>query len=220
MVFLPEGQRGKWLVFFLAMVFLTLYTIQGALPQEISASESRSLPAASDTHHQNTVILYYRETLGGAREAMESVSLAVFNDGYLLISRPAYMKLAGTFETYLESNTLDHLWHMLTDKKILEFDSTLLRNKIQEIRQQQRRLFPAIESISDAPTTLIEIYPNRYPSSDMFEQGDWNAKKNISWYGLQWTAERFPNMEEIQFLLSIQQQLTALMERPDLKKIK
>jgi hypothetical protein len=201
-------------------VFLIFYTIQGIASQGISTSaELPPLSVASDTHQQDTVIVYYRETLGGAREALEGASLIIFSDGYIQVHRPPYMKQAGSYKAYLEPNALDNLWHMLTDRKILEFDSTLVHNKIQEVKQQQRALLAPVESISDAPATLIEIYPNRYKSPEMFESGDSNAKKNISWRGLKWTAEHFSSIDEIQYLISVQQQLQVIMQRTDLKKL-
>lgn len=221
MRFLSDHPYNKWIAHFLTMGFIMLYPFQSVLSQRIAVSSESSFASARlDTSRQEIVILNYSETLGGMREAMQSASLTIFSDGYMLIFRPAYMKQAGTYGTYLESNVFDRLWQMLTDRKILEFDAIDTRNKIQQVKQQQAGSFSIIHSISDAPTTLIEIYPNRYQSSGMFEQGDWDAKKNISWYGLKWTAEQFPNIEEIQYLLLVQQELRALMERSDLKKIK
>lgn len=216
---LSKGKCCRWIVF-LVGALLILYTIQAMSSQEMStSSESLPLPVASDTHQQDTVIVYYRETFGGTREALESASLTIFSDGYIQVYRPSYMKLAGSYAAYLEPNILDNLWHLLVDRKILEFDSILVRNRIQEIKQQQKALLSPAESISDAPATLIEIYPNRYKSSGIFQPGDPNTKKNISWRGLKWTAEHFPSIEEIQHLLSIQQQLQVIMKRTDLKKL-
>lgn len=219
MRFLSENKSWR-LQAFLTTILLLLFIKQGAASQEMNiSSESNLISTASDSHQQDSVIVSYRETLGGTREALESASLTIFSDGYLLIYRPPYMKQAGTYEAYLEPNTLDQLWHILTDKKILEFDSTLVRKKIQEVKQRQALSSP-IESISDAPTTFIEIYPNRYKSSEMFEQGDLNAKKTISWRGLKWTAKKFYDIEEIQYLISVQQQLETIMKQSDLKKVK
>lgn len=220
MRFLLENKCCGWITFLLT-ILLMLYTIQAIAAQGITtSSESRLIPVASGSHQQNTIIVFYRETLGGTRDALESASLTIFNDGYIQIYRPPYMKQAGTYEAYLEPNALDHLWRILTERKILEFDSTFVRNKTQEVKQQREALFSPIESILDAPVTIIEIYPNRYQSAEIFEQGDLNAKKNISWRGLKWTAEQFPDIEEIQHLHSIQQQLKTIMQRSDLKKIK
>ena len=222
MSFLYKTQYSKWVAFFLVMVFFMFDPIPGVKSQEIaisSVSESVTL-VTSATSHQGAMIVYYTETLGGTREAMESASLTLFSDGYALIYRPAYMKHAGIYETYLEASTLDHLWQMLTDNKILGFDSIHIHNKIHEVKQQQATLFSTIDNIADAPTTLVEIYPNRYQPPGMLAQGDWDAKMTISWRGLKWTAEQFPTIEEIQYLHAVQQHLAALMQRSDLKKIK
>lgn len=220
MSFSYKTQYSKWIAFLLAMAFM-FAPIPGVTSQEIViSSESATIPITSATSHPGAMIVYYTETLGGTREAMESASLTLFSDGYALIFRPAYMKHAGTYETNLEASTLDHLWQMLVDNKILGFDSIRIHNKIQEAKQQQATLFSTIDNISDAPTTLVEIYPNRYQPSGMLAQGDLNAKITISWRGLKWTAEQFPTIEEIQYLHAVQQQLAALMQRSDLKKIK
>lgn len=217
--FLSENKRW-WLQTFLTMILLLLFIKQGVAAQGMNiSSESNLITTASDSHQPDSIIVSYRETLGGTREALESASLTIFSDGYLLIYRPPYMKQSGTYEAYLEPNALNQLWHILTDRKILEFDSTLVRNKIQEVKERQAPFSP-IESISDAPTTFIEIYPNRYKSSEMFEQGDLKAKKTISWRGLKWTAKKFHDIEEIQYLMSVQQQLETIMKQSDLKKVK
>ncbi len=221
MSFSYKTQYSKWIAFLLAMALFMFAPIPGVTSQEIViSSESATISITSATPHQSAMIVYYTETLGGTREAMESASLTLFNDGYALIFRPAYMKHAGIYETNLEASTLDHLWQILMDNKILGFDSIHIHNKIQEAKQQQATLFSTIDNISDAPTTLVEIYPNRYQPSGMLAQGDWNAKITISWRGLKWTAEQFPTIEEIQYLHAVQQQLAALMQRSDLKKIK
>jgi hypothetical protein len=220
MCFSYKTQYSKWMAFLL-VVFFMFAPIPGVTSQEIAvSSESATIPITSATSHQSAMIVYYTETLGGTREAMESASLTLFSDGYALIYRPAYMKHAGTYETYLEASTLDHLWQMLTDNKILGFDSIHIHNKIHEVKQQQATLFSTIDNIADAPTTLVEIYPNRFQPPGMLAQGDWDAKMTISWRGLKWTAEQFPTIEEIQYLHVVQQHLAALMQRSDLKKIK
>lgn len=221
MSFSYKTQCSKWMAFLLVMVFFMFAPIPGVTSQEIAiSSESATIPVTSATSHQGAMIAYYTETLGGTRETLQSASLTLFSDGYALIFRPAYMKHAGTYEIYLEASTLDRLWQMLMDNKIQEFDSIHIHNKIQEVKQQQATLFSTIDNIADAPTTLVEIYPNRYQPSGVLAQGDWNAKTTISWRGLKWTAEQFPTIEEIQYLHGVQQQLAALMQRSDLKKIK
>lgn len=205
----------------LALLITTLlffFSTQSVAIQGDSFTESFLISVVSDTPQHDTVIVSYRESLGGTRETLESVTLTIYSDGNMQINRPPYMKEAGTYQAYLEQNTLDHLWQLLTDRNILEFDAILVHNKVQEAKQQQAQLSP-IEHISDAPTTFIEIYPNRYRPSALFAQGDLNAKKSISWRGLRWTAEHFSAIEEIQHLLLIQQQLEKIMEQSDLKKI-
>ena len=217
---LSEHRSCNWIVYLLVIGFLLLNAKQGISSQNITTSSERPLISAlPDRSRLDTLIVYYSETLGGSREALSGVSLMIFNDGYMLVFRPAYMRLAGTYEAYLDAATLDQLWHNLTDEKILTFDPMLIQNKIQAIKQPQPTLFSTVDSISDAPTTQIEIYPNRYQATTLFEQGDWQAKKNIAWYALRWTTERYPDIVEIHYLLFVQQQLAALMERPDLTKI-
>lgn len=217
---LSERVFCNWIVYLLVIGFLMLDAKQGISSQNITTSSERPLISAlPDRSRLDTAIVYYSETLGGSKEALSGASLMIFNDGYMLVFRPAYMRLAGIYETYLDAATLDQLWHNLTDEKILAFDPMLIQNKIQAIKQPQPTLFSTVDSISDAPTTQIEIYPNRYQATILFEQGDWQAKKSIAWYALRWTAERYPDIVEIRYLLFVQQQLAALMERPDLKKI-
>lgn len=208
---LSTGINSRWAAR-LAMILMVLFIHKNLASQEINIS--------TESHQQDSIIISYRETLGGTRETMDSASLTIFNDGYMQIHRPYFMKQSGTYGAYLDLESLDHLWHLLTAREILEFDAAIVRNKIQEARQQQKALLSSVESISDAPTTIIEIYPNRYRSpAQEFGQGDLHAKKTISWRGLKWTAEQFPSIEEIKLLITIQHALEKIMGRSDFEKI-
>ena len=204
--------HSKWIAC-LTIALMVLFIHKSGTSQEIN------IPA--ETHNQDSIIVSYRETLGGTRESMDSTALTIFSDGYMQIHRPFFMKQSGIYGAYLNWESLDHLWHLLTAREILQFDTTIVHKKIQEEKQQQKTLLSSVNSISDAPTTIIEIYPNRYKSSAQeFEQGNLHAKKTISWRGLKWTAEQFPSLEEIRPLITIQHEFEKIMDRSDFEKIK
>ncbi len=179
-----------------------------------------SLSAAINDHSHNpgTVVLRYTETQNLMGEAEGGTSLHIYSDGYAHVYYPAYMKRAGNYGLYLEPDTMDHLWSLLTSAEILEFDGNVVRQRVLVARQKQKESLLTFTNVSDASSLIIEIYPNRYKSVEYME-GDINAFKKIYWSGLRWDAQQFPEIKKIQSLANIQQVLLAIMARSDLKKI-
>ncbi|SFP84838.1 hypothetical protein SAMN05216419_102426 [Nitrosomonas cryotolerans] len=150
--------------------------------------------------------------------AGEGASLHIYNDGYAVVSYPAYMQRAGNYGIYLNQETLDHLWVLVTGKDILEFNEQAVFQRKSALNQARKELLSKLSNITDTFGMRLEIYPNRYKFVG-FRNGDSGELKEIFWSGLKWDAYQFPEIKEIQILANIQQALMAVMARSDLKKI-
>jgi hypothetical protein len=204
----------------LLIVFLLfLYPIQ-----VFSLQEERVLPNASaeiDEHeplHSESILLRYTEEHNLMREPEGGASLHIYNDGYAVIYFPSYMQRAGKYGLYLDQSDMERVWALLSSKNILGFNKETIRQRRYAMNQTQEELPRKLSTVSDASTTIIEIYPNRYKSIN-FGDGSRNAVKKITWYGLKWDAILYLDIPEIQDLKIIQQKLNEIMHRPDLKKI-
>lgn len=168
---------------------------------------------------ENSILLRYTQTLGGPRNGQESPSLMIYKDGYIRVFYPDYLKQAGTYAATIDQDSLDQLWQMLTDKRLLEFDAIKVRD-IMALHDQAGSFHASeIRSVSDAPTIFIEFYPNRYLIPGMLSQGDANEQKTISWHALKWAASQYSEITEIQQLYAVHQQLERIMRQSDLVKV-
>jgi hypothetical protein len=202
---------------FSLIVFL-LYPGQVFSFQEMEKFSASSAALDNQLHHSETILLRYTEKNNSIREAEGGASLHIYNDGYAVVYYPPYMRRAGKYGIYLDQSDLERLWTLLSSKHILEFDKETVRQRLYAEDQTQDELSRKLSNVANASTTLIEIYPNRYQSAD-FGDGSREAIKKISWYGLKWDASKYQDIDEIQDLVVIQQELLAVMQRPDLQKI-
>lgn len=203
----------------LLLIIFLLFFYPG---QVFSFQEMEKLSASSaaldNRHHSETVLLHYTEKNNSIREAEGGASLHIYNDGYAVVYYPPYMRRAGKYGIYLDQGDMERLWALLSSKHILEFDKEMIRQRLYAEDQTQDELSRKLSNVANASITLIEIYPNRYKSVG-FGDGSSVAMKKISWYGLKWDASKHQDIPEIQDLVVIQQELLAIMQRPDLQKI-
>lgn len=169
-------------------------------------------------HHSKTILLRYTEKNNSIREAEGGAALHIYNDGYAVVYYPPYMQRAGKYGIYLDQSSMERLWALLSSKHILEFNKKTVRQRLYAEDQTQNELTHKLSNVANASTTLIEIYPNRYKPVG-FGDGSREAMKKISWHGLKWDASKYQDIDEIQDLIVIQQELLAIMQRPDLQKI-
>ncbi len=206
-------QLSLLLIIFLLLFYPgQVFSFQGM--EKLSASSA----AFDNRHHSDTVLLRYTEKNNSIREAEGGASLHIYNDGYAVVYYPPYMRRAGKYGIYLDQGDMERLWALLSSKHILEFDKETIRQRLYAEDQTQDELSRKLSNVANASITLIEIYPNRYKSVG-FGDGSGVAMKEISWYGLKWDASKHQDIPEIQDLVVIQQELLAIMQRPDLQKI-
>lgn len=192
--------------------------------QAFSLQEEKALPnvsAVNDAHQpidSESILLRYTEENNLIREPEGGASLHIYNDGYAEIYYPSYMQRAGKYGLYLDQSDMERVWALLNSKNILGFNKETILQRRYAKNQTQEELPRKLSTVTDASTTIIEIYPNRYKSTN-FGDGSRNAVKKITWYGLKWDAKLYLDIPEIQDLIIIQQKLHEIMRRPDLKKI-
>jgi hypothetical protein len=201
-----------------SLIVFMLYPGQVFSFQEMEKFSVSSAALDNQLHHSETILLRYTEKNNSIREAEGGASLHIYEDGYAVVYYPPYMRRAGKYGIYLDQSDLERLWSLLSSKYILEFNKDTVRQRLYAEDQTQDELSRKLSTVANASTTLIEIYPNRYQSAG-FGDGSREAIKKISWYGLKWDASKYQGIDEIQDLVVIQQELLAIMQRPDLQKI-
>lgn len=174
-----------------------------------SATKAANLPESE------TVIAYFEEKQSNTRNLQDNVTVTIFANGYIKVYRPSYYKRAGTFSGYLDQIALNQLWEKLTSPSLLNFNETKIQQKLKTVRNQQKIVASTSQSVSDAPTTILKIYPNRYIPPANVDQSNWDVMKQITWYALYWTAENFPELEVLQDLLEIREQFEKILDRSD-----
>lgn len=192
-----------------------LYAVSFQNMEKLSASSAAS---TNHQHDSETVLLHYTEKQNSLREDEGGAALHIYTDGYVVVYYPPYMRRAGKYGAHLSPSDMERIWALLSRKHILEFNRETVRQRLYTEGQSQDELSRTPSTVANASTTLIEFYPNRYKST-AFGDGSRKAMKKISWHGLKWDARKYPDIDEIQDLAVIQQELLAIMQRPDLQKI-
>lgn len=202
----------------LLALLLLFYPVYAFSFQEMEKLPASSAARNNHQHHSETVLLRYTEHHNSLREVEGGASLHIYTDGYVVVYYPPYMRRAGKYGIHLTHSDMERIWALLSRKHILEFNKETVRQRLYAEDQSQDEFSDTLSSVANASTTLIEFYPNRYKSTS-FGDGSREAMKKISWHGLKWDASKYQDIAEIQDLAVIQQELLAIMQRPDLQKI-
>lgn len=164
------------------------------------------------------VVVSYREIWGELAEQDPTPLIRVFGDGRVLVHHPAYTKKAGDYEVFLQPAELESLLSSLLAKGL----ATIEPREAESLKQskEQGRLNAAM-----AATKPTQIFMVADDSTSVFELNltavsSGEAQRKVSWSGLGTDAAKYPNIEPIQQLRSIELQLRALLERDDLWKVR
>lgn len=154
----------------------------------VSAAPPYQLPA-----DERTVILRY-ESLGSMlpKQNMQPL-LTVFANGELVISntwpeRPLHPEPLSSVELQ------QLLYNIIAEKHFLTIDSDAIKKEIDDLSKRDGRIF----AIADAPTTVITL---NLPEHN----------HRIAIYALDSASQQFPEIDELQDLLAVQNQLKVLM---------
>jgi len=168
---------------------------------------------------ESSILLRYQPLLDGLREDMPHPSLTIYQDGYIRVFYPDYMKQGGIYVARLNLADLEALWQKLTNPHLLKFDAQKIRNEMSLLERNRSERPSRMQGKSDEVTAVVEFYPNRYQLHSTPFPGKLDEKKTISWYGLKTDAMRYVNIIEIQLFYEICEQLDAIMHSDQFRKI-
>lgn len=172
------------------MLVLLGSSINSALAAEIDvpASPDYRLPAAPKTE-----IIRFDHLGGMLPEPHSQPLLTITADGLLTVS--AAWGGAETSQLLSRSELQALLHFVIAEQQFLNIRPAEISQQISQLQRQQGRFFAA----ADAPTTLIRIDLPQF-------------RHSVEFYALDLMAGRFPEIEPLQNLLSVQTRLQALMD--------
>ena len=143
--------------------------------------------------------------------------IRIYGDGRVLIHYPAYMTLAGDYETRMTTGELRQLLLGMADRRVLDFDGqAVAQAKRQE--QGRRAALGYLFEISDETHTVIQVNLNWYRPTGSGAQIN-NLRKTIRWGNLPEEAGLFPGIRDLQELADTEEELRSLLERDDLRRL-
>jgi hypothetical protein len=178
-------------------------------------------PGASFTFPEDPgfVVLEYHQTMPMLEDADPVPLLRVYGDGRVRVHQPSYRVDAGDYELVLSPGELRQLVRSLADKDVPRTDVAALARsrRVEEERRraERRELF----AVSDATVTHIVMRLETLqpaPGARALE----NVEQRIEWPNLQSDAERFPELPQIASLAAAEREIRALLERPDLRRVR
>ncbi|MBK7363952.1 MAG: hypothetical protein IPI97_02705 [Nitrosomonas sp.] len=180
---------------------------------------SLSILYAENLPKSENIIAYFEESQSSTQNLNENITVTIFVDGHIKVYRPSYYKKSGTFSGHLDSVALNQLWNQLTTPNLLNFNEAEIQQRLKIAKNLQKKNTLSLQRVSDAPTTIIEIYPNRYMPPINIDQSDWDTSKRITWHALQWTVENFPELEELHELIEARKLFQNILENSELKPL-
>ncbi len=178
-------------------------------------------PATADQNNlysPDDLLVSYQELLNSSGQADEGTSIHIYQNGYIHIFYPEYMKQAGSYGAFLNDEALQKTWNLLISSNLLAFDERLVRNEVLRERKLRMESMSTLSSVSDTSEIHLEVYPNRYQSIG-FGSGDRDEFKKIVWTALSWDAKNFPQIDMLQSLTMFQAHLLSVMTQPELKRL-
>jgi hypothetical protein len=187
-----------------------------------AAAQDVSEPTLEYARDPATVVVSFRETLGGVADADPGPFVTVHGDGRVLVHFPAYMKRGGDYELRLDEQEMRDLLLLLVEHGVLGFDETAARDAKRAVAVARRAAAPsggAVRVASDTSWTVFEVALERYrPAASRAAPAA--TRKTIAWPDPRTDAALYPSIAAIRDLAAAEQALRALMERPDLTKVR
>jgi len=204
--------------FFMLLIVLAFFTCSASSFQGTERSVMPLINITDDTRRSEDIVLGYTQKLNHLGESDGGVSLLLYNDRYVIVYYPTYMRRAGIYGMVLDEAVMTQLWSLLTHDDMLSFNEDVVQRHIQALNRAKAESFSSLSRSGDNATTVIEIYPNRYQSAG-FGDGQADEMKQISWHGLKWDVGKYPDVQEIQNLYQIYQMLHDIVQHKNLERI-
>ncbi|MCP5245382.1 MAG: hypothetical protein H6937_05285 [Burkholderiales bacterium] len=164
------------------------------------------------------LLVSYSEKNNLTRSSGQDITINIYLNGDVSVSVSETMKHAGHYHAFLAQEKLDALWMLLVDEKILTFDAQLLREALIRERQLLKQSRAILTTVSDKAQSVLEFYPNRYSPPGLAGE-DVNVVRRITWAGLRWDAEHYPQVEQLQLLYAIQKIVLSILNQDDLQRM-
>ncbi len=206
-------QLNRWIVQSVVLVSILFWSLVAVTFE----GQWHAIAGQDRLHHSDSLLVVYKEKpdlLGGADEG---VSINLYQDGYVSVHYPEYMTLSGNYAMYLDDSTMTDIGRLITND-LLMFDEKLARKEILSKNMARKEALVTLSNISDGANISIEIYPNRFQSTE-FGGGDRNESKKIAWSGLKWDAKYFPQNEILYSLVKFQDLLLSVISKGNLERL-
>jgi len=214
---IPDSSKKR----FVAGLFLAFLTYFAA----VASASAGQHPQAQVKHSSDpgTLVVSFREVLPEFAEQDPTPLVRIYGDGRLLVFHPAYMKQAGQYETYLSKSEVQALLKQFTPL-MLDFNAKEIRrqkNDADYLMVTQAKSLQDVTVYYESDSTVSNFHVNFESYRPNGVQGSVIAGSavNVSWPGLDFDAEHYPGVKQIQGLKQMEKSLKALSVRPDLRRL-
>lgn len=163
----------------------------------------------------DVVVLQLTEDVG-IQDADDPPLVRVYGDGRVAVHFPDYMRRAGDYELKLPERTVRELVRTAVDT-LLPFDAVVTESRVRALETAERS-DGLIVDVSDEATTIVEVRFERYRPEGAAEDIR-DGVKRVVWTGLVDDVGRFRDIPALRDLASIQRQLLALADHPDMEAV-
>jgi hypothetical protein len=187
------------------------------LPQSVMAQ------TVNYSRDPNKVVASYALIVGELEDADPGPSVHIYGDGRALVHVPRYRKDAGDFTTQLSPAEMDNLMASLVANGLMEFDPAAVQQAKRAFRDNRGSGAAAVLYESTDPSiTTIELHVRRTGAAQGSGAAGPGAEigKTVRWSGLEADAQQFADIAAIRKLDAAAQRFKALMERPDLQRVR
>lgn len=167
-----------------------------------------------------TLLVSYLEIAGEWAEQDLTPLVRIYGDGTVRVHRPQGIVGAGSYELELEAAELNRL--LVTIVNALDgFDARAVEASKKQAEEARVAVSlaagaaPVFHGVSDDSISVFELQLwGHRAAGEIFFAGE--IDRQLSWLGLETDAGRFPGIEAIQRLRSVELELRALWDRDDL----
>ena len=167
-----------------------------------------------------TLLVSYLEIAGEWAEQDLTPLVRIYGDGTVRVHRPQGIEGAGSYLAKLGAAELHRLLVAIVDA-VDGFDTNAVEASKQQAEQARvaaslaAGAAPVFHGVSDDSISVFELHLLGYRAAgEAFFAGE--IDRQLSWLGLETDAGRFPGVEAIRNLRSVELELRALWNRNDL----
>ena len=164
--------------------------------------------------HAEEPVIEFEEAPGELHRSLRGAQMRVYADGLVEVTRPPYMKSAGTRKTRLPATELDDLISALLEADVATFDPEAVgaARRASAARRERGTNGQPLEFSSDPEVLRLRVRLPADPSGRRVSSPAVDA--SVRWVGLRQDRARFPDVEALQKLAAVSDRLRALMDRP------